>query len=302
MSRRPPLVAAPKAGRTLAVVLGLAAALSMGSVAWTENLTPPEAVAVTVETAATQAASLEAAPLVTPPQDPWRGFNRASYGLNRGLDRLVVGPVARVYRAVMPGPVQRGLGRVLDNLREPSTLINAGLQGHPKRAAKAGARFVINSTVGVLGLFDVAGRAGLDREPADFGQTLGRYGVGPGPYLFVPLLGPSNVRDGLGRVVDALTDPVSLVAGGLDSDFGLGRAGAVALDSRAQAEPALQALEAQATDPYVTLQSAYLQARAAVVAQATGVTEDLPDFNIPNEGVVLLTPPDRNLATVEPIY
>jgi phospholipid-binding lipoprotein MlaA len=103
---------------------------------------------------------------------------------------------------------------VVYNLGEPSTTVNDILQGKPKRAGRSSARFLINSTIGVLGIWDVATGMGLKAHDADFGQTFGRYGVRPGPYLYVPVIGPSNFRDGVGRVLDFFTDPVGIVGGG----------------------------------------------------------------------------------------
>lgn len=217
-------------------------------------------------------------PAATAPRDPWRRFNRRSFAASRFLDRAIIGPVARVYRRVTPGPLRRGLGNAVANLREPATVVNGVLQGRPKVSVKAAARFVANSTVGVLGLFDVAGRGGLKREPADFGQTLGRYGVGAGPYLYVPVIGPTTLRDGLGSVVGLLGDPVSLATGGPATDFALGRGVVRGLDARAEGDETLQTIMTQSTDPYATIQSGYLQNRAAFIREATGAEEILPDF------------------------
>ena len=279
----------PQAGAPLIVALGLTLSVALGGAAWTQ--------AATEVPAAEASTAPDAAPgLARPPQtDPWRRFNRGSYAFNGVLDRALIGPMARAYLKITPSPVRRGLARVVDNLREPSTVLNAGLQGRPKQAVRAGARFVINSTVGVLGVFDVASRAGLARGRADFGQTLGRYGVEAGPYLYLPILGPLTLRDGVGQVVDALTDPIGLATGGLRSDFGAGRLGATALDSRASAEATLQAIAQDATDPYATIQSAYLQNRDSVVREATGAVEILPDFDTPPD----LPAPDLP-APVEP--
>lgn len=291
---------APRAATSLIVVLGLVAALGLAAPALTQAVEEPPAAAsaddaavdAAVDAAAAAADAAEAPPTPTPvlaaeapsgvaAKDPWRGFNRRSYAFNSVLDRALIGPVARAYRRVIPGPARRGLGRMVDNLREPSTVVNEVLQGHPGRAVRAGARFVANSTVGVLGMFDVAGKAGLERRRADFGQTLGRYGVGPGPYLYLPVIGPLNVRDGLGQVLDALTDPISLATGGPGADFAAGRLGVSALDTRAGAEATLTAIAEQATDPYATIRSAYSQSREAVVREATGAAETLPDFDDP---------------------
>jgi phospholipid-binding lipoprotein MlaA len=141
----------------------------------------------------------------------------------------------------------------------------------------ATARFAINSTIGLLGLFDVAAKMNLPYHASDFGQTLGRYGAQPGPYLYVPIVGPSNFRDGLGRIVDAFTDPVSLLTGGVTTTLGATRFTATTVDARVGADSAFRALE-DATDPYATTRSAYSQLRASVVRAATGDTQVLPDF------------------------
>lgn len=221
-----------------------------------------------------------AAPTSAPAHDPWRRFNRGSFAFNKFLDRVVVGPVARVYRAITPGPLRRGLGNAVANLREPATAVNGVLQGRPKVSVKATVRFVANSTVGVLGLFDVAGRNGLKREPADFGQTLGRYGVGQGPYLYLPVVGPTTLRDGFGSVVSLLGDPVSQATGGPSTDFAAGRSIVRGLNTRADGDDTLRTIMEESTDPYATIQSGYLQSRAAFVREATGAEEVLPDFDL----------------------
>ncbi len=209
-------------------------------------------------------------------EDPWEPINRKVQGFNDGLDVAVFGPVTHLYLRA-PNDVRRGLGSAVRNLREPRWTLNALAQGHGHQAAVSAARFATNSTVGVLGLVDVAERVGLAPQPADFGQTLGRYGLRPGPYLVLPILGPHNVRDAVGRLVDTLTDPVSLAAGGLGTTFGGSRLAVSALDYRADADPALAALS-DAADPYVVMRSAYLQQRDALVRQARGEDEALPDF------------------------
>ncbi|MBR7619132.1 VacJ family lipoprotein [Phenylobacterium sp. 20VBR1] len=296
-----PGVERPRAGTPLILALGLALSVALGGAAWTQAVEEPPAAADSMAVEAAPAPPATLAPAAA--KDPWRRFNRGSYAFNGFLDRALIRPITRAYMKITPSPVRRGLGRVVDNLREPSTVLNASLQGHPRRAVQAGVRFAINSTVGVLGVFDVASRVGLDRSRADFGQTLGRYGVGTGPYLYLPLVGPLNVRDGLGQVVDALTDPISLATGGLGSDFGAGRLGVTALDYRSSADATLAAVAEEATDPYATIQSAYLQNRESVVREATGAVEVLPDFEAapdtpaPAETVALAA---NNVS--EPIY
>ncbi|HET6969634.1 MAG TPA: VacJ family lipoprotein [Phenylobacterium sp.] len=214
------------------------------------------------------------------PYDPLEKANRGVYGFSMGLDHAVVGPIAHGYMAVAPKPVRNRVSAFIYNLGEPGTVINDGLQGHPRRAGRAAGRFLLNSTVGVLGLFDVASRAGIAAHDADFGQTLGRYGFEPGPYLYIPIIGPLDLRDGVGRVVDIVTDPVSLFTGGITTPFGATRTSLSAVDTRVQTDGAFRALE-DATDPYATARSAYTQHRVFVVHQATGEVSDLPDFDAP---------------------
>jgi phospholipid-binding lipoprotein MlaA len=195
------------------------------------------------------------------------------------LDRAAFAPATHAYVRVVPMPVRRSIGWALDNLREPRITLNDLAQGHVRRAATSATRFVVNSTVGLLGFFDVASRMGLAPHSADFGQTLGRYGLDPGPYLVVPIFGPLNLRDAVGRTVDAFIDPVNiLLIGGWTTPGGATRFVAQGLDDRSDLEPGMQALE-DATDPYATMRSAYMQRRAALVREATGKAEDLPDFD-----------------------
>ncbi len=225
--------------------------------------------------------------------DPLEGFNRGSFALSMGVDKVLIGPIAHGYMAITPKPVRDRVSSAVYNLGEPNTVINQVLQGKPKRAMRATTRFVVNSTVGVLGLFDVAAKMHLPRRDSDFGQTFGYYGAGPGAYIYVPLMGPMNVRDGVGRALDIATDPVGAVAGGISTDFGKARLGVTILDGRTSADPAFHALK-DSSDPYVTARSAYGQYREAFIRQATGEAEDLPDFDAP--------PPDASApaATSKP--
>lgn len=212
--------------------------------------------------------------------DPLEGFNRGAFKVGMGLDKVVFSPIAHGYMAVTPKVVRNRVSNAVYNLGEPNTIMNHVLQGKPKRAMRSTARFVVNSTVGVLGLFDVAAKMRLPPRGADFGQTLGVWGAGPGAYLYVPGMGPLNVRDGVGRALDIATDPVSLYVGGFDTDFGKARTGATIVDLRAQTDGAFHALK-DAADPYVTTRSAYSQYREAFIREATGEAEDLPDFDTP---------------------
>ncbi|PZR30207.1 MAG: hypothetical protein DI526_22990 [Caulobacter segnis] len=216
----------------------------------------------------------------TSASDPFEKANRASFKFSMGLDHVILAPIAHGYMAVTPHGVRDHVSAVVYNLGEPNTVINLVLQGKPKRAMRSTTRFIVNSTVGVLGLFDVAAKMNLPRRDADFGQTFGVWGAKPGAYLYVPLMGPLNVRDGVGRALDIVTDPVSLYVGGLDTDFGKARTGVTIVDLRAATDPAFQALK-DASDPYVTTRSAYTQYREASVREAAGEAEVLPDFDAP---------------------
>ena len=135
-------------------------------------------------------------------EDPWEGFNRAMFSFNDGLDSVFLKPVAEGYKAITPTPVQKGVSNVFSNLGEIGNFSNNLLQGKWNGTASSFFRFLINSTAGWFGIFDVASELGLKRYEEDFGQTLGYWGVGSGPYLVLPFLGPSTVRDAGGLAVD----------------------------------------------------------------------------------------------------
>ncbi|MFG6175831.1 VacJ family lipoprotein [Halomonas sp. THAF12] len=145
------------------------------------------------------------------PEDPWEGFNRQVFAFNETLDRYALKPAAQGYRFVTPDPVETGVGNFFSNLGEIRTTLNSLLQGKGSNAGIATGRFLINSTVGVLGFFDVASHMELTGREEDFGQTLATWGVGEGPYVVLPLLGPSTVRDTAGLPVDMYTDPLTYV-------------------------------------------------------------------------------------------
>jgi phospholipid-binding lipoprotein MlaA len=146
--------------------------------------------------------------------DPWEGMNRAVFRFNSYADRFFLNPAVSVYKFVFPGFVRQGVSNFFVNFKNIQTFINQVLQLHPIPAAQTTGRFVVNTTLGVFGLFDVATPMGIPQHQEDFGQTLGRYGVGDGPYLVLPLFGPSFVRDAAGMVVDwqieSALDPLQL--------------------------------------------------------------------------------------------
>ncbi len=147
--------------------------------------------------------------------DPWEGFNRRMYNFNAEFDRKLFIPIVNGYRYVVPEPVRNRVSDFFSNLTEIITFANAVLQGRPKTARRAAIRFAVN-TMFTLGFYDLAGFRGIEQQREDFGQTLGVWGVGEGPYLVLPILGPSNLRDAAGLAVDAAPS-VFLVPGDVAS-------------------------------------------------------------------------------------
>ncbi len=145
------------------------------------------------------------------PRDPIEGFNRVMFEFNDALDRVLLKPLAKGYRAVMPSPIDKGVTNFFSNLDDVGSAINNLLQFKLKRSASDVGRIVVNSTVGILGFIDVASNINLEKTGEDFGQTLGYWGVGHGPYIVLPILGPSGGRDIFGEAVDWITDPVTYV-------------------------------------------------------------------------------------------
>lgn len=211
--------------------------------------------------------------------DPWEGFNRKSYAVSRQVDRFVIEPVSRVYSKA-PKPLRKGLRNFVRNLREPLVFVNDVLQGRPKTAAKTAGRFAINSTVGVVGVVDVAKRSGLKHHNNGLGTTLGRWGAQPGPYLYLPIFGPSNLRDGVGTIGDFAMNPLDYVDFDGRRAIGVTTSILSGLDTRARAQPALDAIETTSIDTYATLRSYYMQNREAEIHGETR-PEDLPDFDVP---------------------
>ncbi len=210
--------------------------------------------------------------------DPWEGANRGLYKANKGLDRAIVRPTAVFYHHAITHPVREGVHNVIYNLGEPVTFLNNVVQLHPTDAGRTLVRFAVNSTVGILGIFDVTGANGLPRKPSGFADTLGRYGAPQGPYLFLPVFGPSSVRDLTGRVVDVVTDPFNWLSYDGSAAVGAGRTVAGGLDRRVASDEALKEVNRTATDPYATIRSAYLQNSSARGRDADTNVKNLPDF------------------------
>jgi phospholipid-binding lipoprotein MlaA len=201
--------------------------------------------------------------------DPIEPANRAVYAFNDGLDTVIMRPAAQAYRFIVPPPVRAGIHNVLSNLGTPVQLGNDIMEGKPRRAGDTTMRFLINSTVGVLGVFDVATGWGYPDHDADFGMTLGLWGLPEGPFLFLPVFGPSDPRDAIGLGVDAAMDPFTWVGQGaavraLDwSRFGIN-----ALDQRERHLDDVDSIKKTALDPYATFRSLYRQHRQARIEDA----------------------------------
>jgi phospholipid-binding lipoprotein MlaA len=190
--------------------------------------------------------------------DPWEVYNRHMMDINDRLDRAVLKPVATAYVKVTPEPVRDCVSNIFANFYDVPNAINNLLQGKPADAVNDICRVVINSTVGLLGCFDVASQMGLPRSDEDFGQTLGKWGLEQGPYFVWPLLGPSTVRDSFGRIGNFFMDPVDYV-----DPVRLRNSlwGTRFVDTRAQLLPAEKLVEGAALDKYQFIRDAYLQRR-----------------------------------------
>ena len=205
------------------------------------------------------------------PQDPWESWNRGVYKVNDKLDRAIAKPVARTYVRFVPHPIRTGVNNFFANLRTTTVMINDTLQGKFLAAGNDLGRFLLNSTLGVGGLLDPASSAGLAKNDEDFGQTLGHWGVHPGPFVELPILGPSDLRDAPSKVVDAYTNPLEYVH--IDYvKYGLyvvslvdDRAGLLSLDETLK----------NVYDPYAFIRDAYLQRRAYLISDGK-VTEEEP--------------------------
>jgi len=138
--------------------------------------------------------------------DPWQGMNRRIYNFNYHFDRYIFMPATRGYQNVTPDIAEEGVSNFFDNLRDVNTFLNSVLQLSPKKSAQSLGRVAVNTTIGLLGLIDAATFFGIDRPVEDFGQTFGYWGAGPGPYLMVPVLGPSSLRDGIGLIPDTMVN------------------------------------------------------------------------------------------------
>lgn len=199
--------------------------------------------------------------------DPLEPTNRVFYKVNNAIDTAVLAPVARGYRAVVPTPIRNGVHNVLSNLSSPVIFANDVMQTKPRRAGDTFMRFLINSTIGVAGIFDVAADLGYPKHDTDFGITLALWGLNDGgPFLFLPILGPSDPRDLTGFGADIAMDPFTWVGqGAAVTALGWSRFGMTAIDARERNLDNIAEIKKTALDPYATFRSLYQQHRAAEI-------------------------------------
>lgn len=210
--------------------------------------------------------SLAQAVMVEDDNDPLEGLNRGIFEFNRVVDGVLLKPIAQIYRGVLPQQAQDSVRSFLRNLRTPMILANDVLQGDMDRAGTTISRFLVNTTLGILGLFDVATQLGIPFHDEDFGQTLGVWGVGEGFYLVLPVLGPSNPRDVVGLGTEFFLDPVNIYLRNEDLEYlTYVRSGLSAIDARARSIDVLEELERTSLDYYAAIRSLYRQQREAAI-------------------------------------
>src|SRR3990167_6073070 len=218
--------------------------------------------------------------------DPYEGFNRRMFAFNTGIDKYALGPAASAYKAVTPLFARDRVGDFLGNLGGPVIFANDVLQAEPSRAGTTAARFAINTTLGLAGLWDAADRFGIEGHSEDFGQTLAVWGVGSGPYLVLPLFGPTTPRDVLGAGVDQTLDPLTWVQIDNDPDTDLAVRGGLALigllDARSEMDDQIDMLYDQ-PEPYVALRRIWVSERRAEIANGEvdeeRIYDSLPEFD-----------------------
>ncbi len=215
--------------------------------------------------------------------DPWESVNRVVFDFNQGVDYILLEPAAEAYDYVLPEFARNHVHNAIVNLNDPISAVNLVLQGRFEDAGITTLRFFTNSTAGIGGLFEITDSQNEDQQ-ADFGQTLGSWGVGPGPYVVLPIFGPSSVRDTTGRVFDSFADPVNIYVSADNVRFAdpyyfyIGRAGLTAIDTRSQLSKPIDDLKRNSFDFYATIRSVYMQRRAAKIAG--GDLQDTPTTSI----------------------
>jgi phospholipid-binding lipoprotein MlaA len=236
--------------------------------------------------------------------DPFAGVNADSFKVTQKVDSAVMGPAALAYKKKVPGPVRRGIHNFLYNLREPVVFVNFVLQHKIGKAAETVGRFALNTTIGAIGLFDVAKKKPfrLPRRSNGFANTLGYYGVPNGPFLFLPIVGPTTVRDLFGGAVDRIVLPISLGQGVTDPRFAIPAGALGALDHRAEFDETLHQLHDGAADPYARSRDFYLQRRQAEIdalkGRGPGNGGPLSD---PPKGPIILKQRSGSVAVPPPV-
>ncbi len=213
--------------------------------------------------------------------DPLEGWNRSVYGFNEGLDKAILEPTAKGYRAVTNEPIRQGVSNFLTNLGQPVVFANTVLQGKPLAAFDTATRFVVNSTVGIGGIFDPATPLNVPKHREDFGQTLGTWGFGNGPYLMLPIRGPSNLRDLAGSGVDGALNPLNYTTFEGDTAFRVTTGVVGAVSAREGLIEQIEVLREQ-PEPYIALRRNYTQQRDAAIRDGRAQEDpfkDLPDFD-----------------------
>lgn len=201
--------------------------------------------------------------------DPLEPYNRAMFSFNEGVDYVLLNPVTEVYRFIVPDVFRVAIDNFLSHIKAPIYLANELLQGDLDGAGLVTKRFVLNSFTGFGGIVDTASWEGMDYTPEDFGQTLATWGVGSGPYLVLPILGPSNVRDGVGLIGDAVMDPINWYVWNHDKDdLGLGRTIATVLSTKDQFLDLQKDLKRNSLDYYAATRSVWNQRRQALIADS----------------------------------
>lgn len=196
------------------------------------------------------------------PGDPFEGVNRAVFSFNEGFDKVLMKPVATAYKTVVPEPARSCVGNVFANINDIFVGINSLLQGKGKDAVTDICRVAVNTTIGIGGCFDVASKMGLEKHNRDFGQTFGKWGVTPGPYLVIPFLGPSNFRDGIGTAIRGYLDPVWRISHVPTRNV---VAGVRVVQARSELLTAGDVLEEAALDKYSFVRDAYAQRRQGMI-------------------------------------
>lgn len=198
----------------------------------------------------------------SPDHDPFESYNRAMFQFNDAVDRNVVKPVAAAYKDYVPSPIRTGISNFFSHLGDILVILNDLLQGKFAQARDDSLRFFVNTVFGVFGIFDVASHMELPKHHEDFGQTLGYWGISSGPYLVLPFLGPSSIRDTTGLLVDSQFDPIYDIS---DTEARYATIGLKAVDTRAELLGASKVLDQAAFDRYAFLRDAYLQRRKHLV-------------------------------------